>query len=275
MAQSQSDLDAISDALLAARQNCMRVDKFPGTLPATLDEAYACQQLSIAKWPSDLVGFKVGGIPPKFQKQYPSPWQVGPMFKDQMYHVASGESQYVTVYEHGFAAYEAEFVFAVSGLEKLTGPVKTIAEAKGFVSKVYLGAEIASSPNLNVNNLGPGSIISDFGNNAGVVVGPEAPLSLLDDISAMEVTLHIDGKEIGRKHPTDGEGGPLGALRHILNHFVTYKDELNLPETVLISSGAITGVHQSYAGTSSKIKFGELAEYELIMVPRRPTDLLA
>ena len=273
MPQSQSDLNAISDALVAARQNCTRVDKFPGTLPATLDEAYAVQMLSIAKWPAPVVGFKVGGIPQSFRKQYPSPWQVGPMFKDQMYHVKSGESIYVTVYEGGFAAYEAEFVFAVTGLEKLTGPIETIAEAKSFVTKVYLGAEIASAPNPDVNNLGPGSIISDFGNNAGVVIGPEAPLSLLDDISAMEVTLHIDGKEIGRKHPTEGEGGPLGALRHILNHFAVHKDNLDLPETVLISSGAVTGVHQSYAGTTSKIKFGDLAEYELSMVPRQPADL--
>jgi len=273
MPQSQSDLNAISDALVAARQNCKRVDKFPGKLPATLEEAYAVQMMSIEKWPSPVVGFKVGGVPQSFRKQYPSPWQVGPMFKDQMYHVKSGESLYVTVYEGGFAAYEAEFVFAVTGLDRLTAPVETIAEAKSYVSKVYLGAEIASSPNPEVNNLGPGSIISDFGNNAGVVVGPEAPLSLIDDISAMQVTLHIDGKEIGRKNPTDGEGGPLGALRHILNHFVEHKDALDLPETVLISSGAITGVHRSYAGTSSKIKFGDLAEYELVMVPRRPSDL--
>ena len=219
---SQTDLNAISDALVRARLNCTPMTKFPGTLPKSLDEAYAVQMLSIPKWPSSVVGFKVGGIPESFQKQYPSPWQVGPMFKDQMYHAADGDNLYVTVYDDGFAAYEAEFVFAVTGLNRLTKPLETIDEAKSFVSKIYLGAEIASAPNPDVNNLGPGSIISDFGNNAGVVVGPEAPLSLLDDISQLEVTLHIDDKLIGKKRPTLGEGGPLGALRHILNHFVAH-----------------------------------------------------
>lgn len=266
----KTNINAISDALVAARLNCTPLDAFPGPLPQTLEQAYAVQMLSIPKWPAPVVGFKVGGVPESFREQYPTPWQVGPMFKDQMYNVASGESIYVTVFEGGFAAYEAEFVFAVTGLEKIKAPIDTIDEAVSYVTNIYLGAEIASSPNPEVNNLGPGSIISDFGNNAGVVIGPEAPLSLLEDISQLEVTLHIDDALIGKKRPTLGEGGPLGALRHILNYLAENGDKLDLPDTVLISSGAITGVHQSYAGTTSKIKFGELAEYEISMVPRKP-----
>jgi len=104
--------------------------------------------MSIEKWPSPVVGFKVGGIPQSFRGQYPAPWQVGPMFKDQMYHVKSGESLYVTVYEGGFAAYEAEFVFAVTGLDKLTAPVETIAEAKSSLSFLTLGTMQALSSAL-------------------------------------------------------------------------------------------------------------------------------
>ena len=106
-----------------------------------------------------------------------------------------------------------------------------------------------------------------------MVLGPEAPLSILRDFSKLEVVLHIDDVEIGRATPNPGENGPLGALRFILNHFISLKGQLELPENCLISSGAITGVHQSHAGTKGHIKFGDLAEYELKMVPRKPTDV--
>jgi len=268
------DPKPISDALLHARRACKPIDGFPAELPQTLDQAYAVQLCAIPKWDADLVGFKVGGVPPKFQEQFPTIWQAGPMFADQKYNVKSGESIEVTVFEGGFAAYEAELVFELKDLDKLDAPLETIAETHAFISRVYLGAEIASSPNIRVNELGPGSIISDLGNNAGVVLGPEAPLSILENFSDLEVVLTIDDVEIGRATPNAGDNGPMGALRFILNHFIAMKGKIDLPENCLISSGAITGVHQSHAGTKSTIKFGDLAEYELKMVPRKAKALV-
>ena len=253
-------LKNISNALVAARQSCELLDGFPGDLPQTLEQAYAVQTHSISIWPADIIGFKAGGVPDHFREKYPSQWQFGPIFSDQSYTVETGQKIEVTVFEGGFAAYEAEMVFEIEGYQSLDAPLETIEEAIPFVKKVYLGAEIASSPNADVNNLGPGSIVSDFGNNAGVVLGPLAPLSLLDDLSSMEVTLHIDGVEIGRATPGLGENGPLGALRQTINHLISRKGEIDLPKKCLISSGAVTGVHQSKVGTVSKIRFGEYAE---------------
>lgn len=267
------DPKPISKALIDARRACEPISGFPADLPQSLEQAYAVQLESIANWDADLIGFKVGGVPPKFQKQFPTIWQAGPMFADQQYTIKDGESIYVTVFEGGFAAYEAELVFVLKDLDKLDAPLESIEETHKFIKAVHLGAEIASSPNLEVNNLGPGSIISDMGNNAGVVLGPEAPLSILDDFSKLEVVLHIDDVEIGRATPNPGDNGPLGALRFILNHFIRMKGQLDLPENCLISSGAITGVHQSHAGTKGHIKFGDMAEYELKMVPRKPSEV--
>ncbi len=267
------DPKPISKALIDARRACKPLTGFPAELPQNLEQAYAVQIQSIADWGADLIGFKVGGVPPQFQKQFPTIWQAGPMFADQEYYAKSGDSIYVTVFEGGFAAYEAELVFVLKDLDKLETPLETTEETHKFIKAVHLGAEIASSPNLEVNNLGPGSIISDMGNNAGVVLGPEAPLSILDDFSKLEVVLHIDDVEIGRATPNPGDNGPLGALRFILNHFIRMKGQLDLPENCLISSGAITGVHQSHAGTKGHIKFGDMAEYELKMVPRKPSEV--
>ena len=40
-----------------------------------------------------------------------------------------------------------------------------------FVQSMHIGVEVASSPLATLNDLGPGAVISDFGNNWGVVVG--------------------------------------------------------------------------------------------------------
>lgn len=264
------DPTPISDALVHARQSCTLLDDFPGDIPETLQQAYEVQLDAISKWDANLIGFKVGGVPPQWREQFPTYWLAGPMFDDQQYAVDNNGSIEVTVFEGGFAAYEAELVFVLKDLDKLNQPLETVEETHAFIRSVYLGAEIASSPNLRVNEMGPGSIISDLGNNAGVVLGPEAPLSILNDLSKLEVVLTIDDEEIGRAAPHSGDGGPLGALRFILNHFIAMKGRIDLPENCLISSGAITGVHQSHAGTKSTITFGDLAEYELRMVPRKP-----
>lgn len=261
---------SIADAVLYARRAGKAISGFPADIPQTLEQAYAVQMDAMSKWDAKLIGFKVGGVPPQWREQFPANWLAGPMFSDQQYTVKTGESLEVSVFEGGFAAYEAELVFVLKDLNKLDKPLETTAETHAFISRVHLGAEIASSPNLLVNDLGPGSIISDLGNNAGVVLGPEAPLSILDDFSKLEVVLTIDDVEIGRATPNPGENGPLGALRFILNHFISLKGQIDLPENCLISSGAITGVHQSHAHTKSTIKFGDMAEYELKMVPRKP-----
>ena len=42
---------------------------------------------------------------------------------------------------------------------------------RSFVGELCIGIEIASSPLATLNDLGAGAVISDFGNNWGVVVG--------------------------------------------------------------------------------------------------------
>ena len=77
------DAKAVSKALIDMRRACKAVDGYPATLPQNLKQAYAVQMQSIADWDAELIGFKVGGVPPKFQKQFPTIWQAGPMFADQ------------------------------------------------------------------------------------------------------------------------------------------------------------------------------------------------
>lgn len=46
-------------------------------------------------------------------------------------------------------------------------------EAAQLPATLFIGVEIASSPLATINTLGPRVVISDFGNNNGLILGPE------------------------------------------------------------------------------------------------------
>ena len=258
-----------SDALLAARRACRPLDGFPGDLPATLEAAYAVQARSRAMWGDTVVGYKVGGIPAAFRESYGGTWLAGPVFQRSLRRIDDGGTCEVTVYPGGFAAYEAEYVFRVGGLTSLRGKVATLDEAAEHIEAVHIGAEIASSPMALINAIGPGAIISDFGNNAGVVVGPEVDRDVIHRLGEIDVAVLIDGEPIGSGPARPAEGGPLDALRFFLDH-VASGGAGDVPDALWLSSGAVTGVHASRAGTTGEIVFDGLGRFTLKMVPRRP-----
>jgi len=259
----------ISSRFLAARRAAKSLSSFPGTVPETLEAAYAVQARSIADWGEPVAGYKVGGIPPHWRDQYPSAWIAGPVFSSLVFTIENGERLDIPVFEDGFAAYEPELLMRLEGLSDVRQEIETIEDAKKFVKNVHIGAEIASSPLATLNDLGPGSIISDFGNQAGVIIGPEIDLDWLDRIDEIDVTTKIDGDLIGQKSPTDGENGPLGALRFLINHLIQHAPKSGLSDSIWLSSGAITGVHKSHIGTVGAFDYGPLGKFEIAMVKRQ------
>lgn len=267
-----SQLENISAAFVSARRAGRALPEFPGTVPTTLEDAYAVQHASIRAWGEPIAGFKVGGVAPDFADRFPAHRLAGPVFEHLVQTVTDGGTVDVPVFKGGFAAYEAEYVMRLGGLDRLDGPVTTLEEAAGYVTALHIGAEIASSPLFTLNALGPGSIISDFGNQAGVVIGPEVDLSMLMRLPEIEVVTVIDGAEIGRATAAPAKGGPLDALQFLLNHIQTLPDDIALPDSPLLSSGAITGVHASGPGTTSTITFGQLGQFTINMTAIAATN---
>lgn len=257
----------ISAAFIAARRNVQALNAFPGTVPSTLADAYAVQARSVADWGEPVVGYKVGGIAPDWREQYPRDWLAGPVFPSHIITAEDTALTDVSVFRGGFAAYEPELVFGLDGLSSLRGPIKTLADAKQFVTSIHIGAEIASSPLATLNALGPGSIISDFGNQSAVVIGPKIDIVWIDRLDEIEVTTIIDAQTIGVSRVKDNESGPLGALRFLLNHIQAYPP-LDRRDTAWLSSGAITGVHQAHIDTMCSITYHGLGKLRLRMVPK-------
>lgn len=262
------DIQSIAAALVEQRRCAEPVAAFPGDIPATLEAAYAVQHAGIPLRGDKVVGFKVGGIPEKWREQYKSAWLAGPVFGREMYQIELSTSLDVPVFDGGFAAYEPELVMVLTGLDALSEPIDTIEQALKYVSDVHIGAEIASSPRADVNAKGPGSIISDFGNQGGLVIGPSVGKAVLSGFSELRVTLDIDGERIGDTCPKDGEQGPLGALRFLLNHLLEHGHHYDLSAPIYFSSGAITGVHESRVGTTCHINYEGLGAFDLHMTAR-------
>lgn len=262
-----SHTNTLAEAIVAARAGQRATDDFPGEVPTSSEAAYAVQYAAMRLRGHSIAGFKVGGVPKAFAKTFPAGWLAGPISSEQVYSVANKATVDFPAFEGGMAAYEAEYMLTLSGLDRLDGPVETLAEAKRFVFKINIGAEIAGSPFRGTNILGPGAIISDFGVQGGIVVGPEVPLSELEALGGVKVAVTIDRDAPFTARARTDETGPFGALRFLLNHLQTLPDDITFPNTLILSSGAITGVHQSRTDTSCLFDFGRFGQFTTRLIP--------
>ena len=196
--------------------------------------------MRIARWPDAVAGWKVARVPPAQQAQYPEERLIGPVFAPNVHVAAPGRTIECPVFEGGFAAVEAEIVICVGRDAPRDKVDWTLDEAADFVGELHIGVEVASSPLATLNDLGPGAVISDFGNNWGVVVGPAVTrLARARTKSTVADASSID--EFVGRGVTSIRHGPLGALAFTLDKCARRGRPLRAGD--VISTGMITGVH--------------------------------
>jgi 2-keto-4-pentenoate hydratase len=250
-----SDVAAIAEQFVQARLTARALEQYPGVVPADLATAYRCQDHALAHWPDAVAGWKVARVPPAQQPQYAEERLVGPVFAPNVHVAAPGRTIDCPVFEGGFAAVEAEIVICV-GRDAPPDKVDwTLDEAANFVGELCIGIEVASSPLATLNELGAGAVVSDFGNNWGVVVGP----AVGDWRALYEVTVHsyIDHEFVGRG-VTSIRHGPLAALAFTLAKCAQRGRPLQAG--AVISTGMITGVHDIRPGQRSRHVFQGFGE---------------
>ena len=244
--------DMIAAAFVAARKAGHGLAAFPGPVPATLDEAYGVQNAAIVGY-GDIGGWKVGRIWPPLSVAFGSDRLAGPIFAASIQTVNGAGVRVGYVYADGFGAAEAEFLLRI-GQDLQPGTRYSLAEAADMVDAVHVGIEIASSPLPTINDLGPPVIVSDFGNNNGLIIGPEVRNWQTSGFADWPVTLFIDGVEAGGGLANAFPDGPLGSVRFLLNHLSARG--IVVPAGTWISSGAVTGVHPVAPGQSVEARFG-------------------
>ncbi|HEX5050110.1 MAG TPA: 2-keto-4-pentenoate hydratase [Gammaproteobacteria bacterium] len=253
-----ADAPAIAKRLVAARLRGEPLAVFPGELPQSLPAAYAVQDAAIAAWPDSIAGWKVGLIAPQLASRFHEDRLCGPIFRGGLRSAAPGDRTRFPVYVGGFAAVEAEFLLRLGGDAPPRKLAWTIDEARELVGAVHVGIETAGSPLAVINEIGPCAIVSDFGNNAGLIVGPELAGWRVSSIADWRCETFVEGRSVGHGDGRVPPGGPFESLRFLLGLNARRGRPLRAGDW--ISTGAITGVHDIVAGQTARVIFDGVAE---------------
>lgn len=267
-AQAATSLEPaeIAERLVRARLDRRPLSEFPGgALPPALAVSYAAQDLAIDLWPDEVAGWKVGRIPTELQESLGAERLCGPIFSRRV-QIASGAGPTAfPVFHGGFTAVEAEFVYRLAADAPADRTDWTPAEALSLVDGLHMGVEIAASPLAAINILGPLAVASDFGNNDGLILGPELVGWRDRTDESLICATEIDGVTVGEGSAASLAGGPAASLAFLLNN--TARRGRPLRRGCLVTTGAATGIHDIRAGQTARISFGEFGEILCVAQP--------
>ena len=258
---------AIAGEFLSARRAAVGLADYPGSFPETLQDAYAIQDRAIADWGRPVIGWKVGRILPPLSERFGSDRLAGPIFFSEPA-AADGPGPVMPVFARGFAAGEAEYLLRI-GAQPPEGKLSfTLDEAADLIDAVHVGIEVASSPLGSINQLGPIAVISDFGNNNGMVIGSAIPDWRSSGFEDWDVVTRIDGVHVGTGRASAFPNGAIGSARFLFE--LMANRGIALQPGQWISSGAVSGVHDALAGQRVEARFGDGYSVGCILEAARP-----
>lgn len=243
----------IAGSFVAARREARALPDFPGETPRDLAASYRVQDEAIALWDDEVAGWKIGRVTPHQAAALGSERLAGPIFKQLVWPAKGNGGVSFPVYENGFAAVEAEYVFRIG---KDAPPSKTEWTREGaadLIAAMHVGVETAGSPLATINDLGSTVVVADFGNNHGLILGPEIPDWRAKLDKGLTCETFIEDKSVGSGRANGGPDGPLDALVFLLGHLAQRGRPLRTGQ--LVSTGAVTGVHDIAIGQRSRVSF--------------------
>lgn len=249
---------ATAERLVAARRSCRPLTDFPGQIPDSLAAAYRIQDSGISLWTDQVAGWKVGRIPPAVEDTFGIDRLAGPIFAASIRHADSGDVKEMPVFDGGFAAIEAEYVAIVAADAPAGKTDWSVEEAKQMIADLRIGLEIASSPLPTINDLGPPVVVSDFGNNAGLIVGPSIRDWATRELETMTCSSFIDDEPVGNGGAFNLTGGFVRSVQFLLE--LSAARGRPLKQGDLIATGQTSGIHDIRVGQAGRIDFGDDGE---------------
>lgn len=242
---------SIAAAFVMARREARVLADYPGPLPDSLGAAYRIQDQAIALQATAVAGWKVGRIWPPHEHLFGSNRLCGPIAARRVFE-AGPHPVAMPVFQGGFAAVEAEFICVLRAVEPLQAHY-TLEEAAAMIAAVHVGIEIASSPFAGINDHGPAVTVSDFGNNHGLILGPQVPDWRDQGLDDWLVSVSIDGALVGEGRSASFPDGMVGSVRFLLEQLASRG--IPVTDGTLISTGAISGVHPVLPDQSAQAHF--------------------
>ena len=259
-----STLAGIAGHFVNARRQGSALPDFPGVIPETLVSAYEVQDHAIGLWPDTVAGWKVGYIAAEKRDVSGDDRLLGPIFSAALHDGTAGSVEF-PVYVGGFAAVEAEYVLKLQADAPEGKTEWTPEEAEALPATLHLGVEIASSPLATINILGPRVVVSDFGNNNGLILGGEIPDWRGIAETALTCQTFIDDQQVGNGGATTLPGGLRTAYAFALSRSAKRGRPLKAGD--LIATGNATGIHDITAGQRARISFNGYGDITCVAKP--------
>jgi 2-keto-4-pentenoate hydratase len=264
---------SIAQTLVSARQKAIALPGFPGTGPLDLGTSYSIQEAALGLYPSAPIGWKVGIIHPSLRAILGSDRLSGPIFADGLIDLRDGGNVRrktfqlnAPMYAGGSAAVEAEFIAELCQDAPDDQLEWTLEDAARMIGALYVGVELAGSPVPHINGLGPCCVTADFGNNAGLILGPAIADWREHRFEEYQTRTMVEGIEVGTGSAQSVPGSPVESVRFLLGHLA--KRGRPMRKGALISTGATTGVHDVVQGQTAHISFTGIADFFLSITPR-------
>jgi 2-keto-4-pentenoate hydratase len=259
---------AIAQRFVESRRGARALGAYPGTIPASLDEAYRIQDIAIELWGKRVGGWKVGRIPLDLEERFESDRLAGPIFSTTIHQVDAGTILEMPIFSEGFAAVEAEFVAVIDSDAPADHWSWTPDEARAMIADLRIGLEIASSPLATINELGPAVVVSDFGNNLGLLIGPSISDWQSRALETMRCTTRIDEQPVGEGGAFNLTGGVVRSVQFLLE--LAARRGMPLRAGDVIATGQTTGIHDIAVGQTGITDFGNDGWLGMTAVAAKP-----
>jgi 2-keto-4-pentenoate hydratase len=250
----------VAQAFVQARRDAVALHAFPGPLPADLAAAYGVQDAALKLWPDEVVGWKVGRVPPEHEGPLKASRLFGPVFRRALWRVKPGDVTAFPVFVGGFAAVEAEYVAVVARDAPADKLDWTTDEAAALIGALHIGMEPAGSPLAAINVIGPLAVVSDFGNNAGLMVGEAIVGWRGAPLEDLRCETMIDGQVVGQGGAFVLPGGPVESVRLLAENLA--RRGRPLTKGMFICTGAAAGIHDIVAGQTGAVRFAGQGEIQ-------------
>lgn len=260
--------ETVAQTFVRARRTATALPSYPGDLPPDLATAYRIQDAALKMWPDEVVGWKVGRIPPEHEGPLGANRLCGPVFSQALWRVAPGDVTPFPVFQGGFAAVEAEYVARIAfdaPADKLDWSTE---EARELIGALHIGMEPAGSPLAVINVIGPLAVVSDFGNNAGLMVGAEIAGWGETPILDLRCQTVIDGQVVGEGGAFVLPGGPVESVRFLAENVARRGRPLRAG--MFVCTGAAAGIHDIVAGQTGAVRFAGQGEIACRAAPALP-----
>lgn len=123
-----------------------------------------------------------------------------------------------------------------------------------MIAELRAGLEVASSPLVTINELGPAVTVSDFGNNTGLIVGPIIDDWRSRDPKSLTSATFVDDQLVGEGGAFGLTGGVARSVQFMLELAASRGRPLRAGD--MIATGQTTGIHEVSPGQVARVIFG-------------------